>query len=142
MAMTENGKTSSNGKAASTTRKPAAAAAKADRGVTKAATKANSAARSTGDAVEHGGRNFGDATRRAGHVASKSAEAGRQKLVSVSSTAATMASATWTVVKNRKAVAAGLGTGAITAVAASFAAGRYSAKRRTGPFTRLTGGRL
>ena len=67
---------------------------------------------------------------------------GRQKLASASSTAATAASATWTVVKNRKAVAAGVGTGALTAFAASFAAGRYSARRRTGPFTRLTGGRL
>ncbi|WP_055488121.1 hypothetical protein [Streptomyces sp. WMMB 322] len=141
--MTQNGKTSSTaGKAAASTKKPAEAGEKADRGITKAAEKTSSATRSAGEAVEGSGRNFGDATRRAGHVASRSAEAGRQKLVTVSSTAATAASATWTVVKNRKAVAAGLGTGALTAFAATFAAGRYSVRRRTGPFTRFTGGRL
>ncbi|WP_139140681.1 hypothetical protein [Streptomyces abyssalis] len=141
--MTENGKTSSNaGKAASSTKKPAVAGEKADRGINKAATKTSSATRSVGDAVEGGGRSFGDATRRAGHVASRGAEAGRQKLVSASSTAATAATTTWSVVKNRKGIAAGIGTGAISAVAASFAAGRYSARRKAGPFTRFTGGRL
>ncbi|WP_314173157.1 hypothetical protein [Streptomyces winkii] len=141
--MTENGKTSRNaGKAANSTKKPAAAGQKSDRGITEAAVKTSSAPRSVGDAVENGGRIFGDATRRAGHIAGRGAEAGRAKLNSASSSAASAASATWTVVKNRKGVAAGVGTGALTAVAASFAAGRYSVRRRTGPFTRLTGGRL
>jgi hypothetical protein len=143
LAMTENGKTSSTaGKAAGSTKKPVAAADTADRGVKKAATKAGSATHAVGDAVEDGGRSFGDATKRAGHAASRGAELGRQKLASASSTAATAASATWTVVKNRKGVAAGLGTGALTAVAASFAAGRYSIRRKNGPLTRRTGGRL
>lgn len=142
--MADNDKTTRiAGKAAHNgTKKPAEAGEKAGRGINKAAEKTGSATHSVGEAVEGGGRSFGEATKRVGHVASQSAEAGRQKLVSASSTAATAASATWTVVKNRKGIAAGIGTGAVTAVAASFAAGRFSAKRNAGPFTRLTGGRL
>jgi len=141
LAMTDNDKTTRTA-AKNGTKKPAEAADKAGRGIDKAATKTGAATHSVGEAVEGGGKNVGQATKRAGQVASRSAEAGRQKLVSASSTAATAASATWTVVKNRKGIAAGIGTGAVTAVAASFAAGRFSARRQAGPFTRLTGGRL
>lgn len=144
MAMADNDKTTRTAaKAASNgTKKPAVAGEKAGQSINKAAEKTGSATHSVGDAVEGGGRSFGQATKRVGHVASQSAEAGRQKIASASSTAATAASATWKIVKNRKAVVAGIGAGAVTAVAASFAAGRFSAKRNVGPFTRFTGGRL
>ncbi|MFC4496933.1 hypothetical protein ACFPA8_22645 [Streptomyces ovatisporus] len=141
--MTDNGKsTRTAGKAANATKKPAEAGDKAGRGISKAAEKTGAATHSVGEAVEGGGRSVGAATKRVGSVAGHGAELGRKKLASVSSTAATAASATWTVVKNRRGIVAGIGTGAVTAVAASFAAGRYSAKRQAGPFTRLTGGRL
>lgn len=142
--MSDNGKIARTaGKAAAnSTKKPAEAGEKAERGISKAAAKTGAATQTAGEAVEGGGAHFAQATRRAGHVASQGAEVGRQKLVAASSTAATAASATWTVVKNRKRFAAGVGTGAVTAVAASFAAGRVSVKRQAGPFTRLTGGRL
>ncbi|KJY45813.1 hypothetical protein [Streptomyces sp. A1547] len=48
----------------------------------------------------------------------------------------------WSVVRARKAAAAGAATGTATLVAASYAVGRRAGRRQRGPLSRLTGGRL
>lgn len=111
-------------------------------GVEQAAAKTGSATRAAAGSVVSGGKSLGEATARAGRSASHGAKTGRKKLTSVSGPAATATSAAWTAVKNRKHIAAGIGAGAATAVAASFAAGRYSIRWREGHLTRLTGGRF
>ncbi|MEV4192528.1 hypothetical protein [Streptomyces toxytricini] len=48
----------------------------------------------------------------------------------------------WTLVRARKAAAAGTASGTFALVAVSYAAGRRAGLRRRGPLSRLTGGRL
>lgn len=48
----------------------------------------------------------------------------------------------WTLLKARKAIAAGAGAGVVTVVASSYALGRRAGLRQRGPLSRLTGGRL
>lgn len=100
-----------------------------------AGTTAGETGRRTAESV----RGIGDATTR------KAADAARtvqRTAASAAGTAAETAGAVWTVVKARKAVVAGAGTGVVTAVAGSYALGRRVGLRQRGPLSRLTGGRL
>ncbi|NSC25035.1 hypothetical protein FM076_29310 [Streptomyces albus subsp. chlorinus] len=84
----------------------------------------------------------GEAAGSAGEAARRGSEAAKDTLVAVTSTAGTMATAGLTAVKERKKVAAGAGGGLLALLAGAFALGRTTARRRTGPLTRLTRGRI
>lgn len=93
-------------------------------------------------AAEHTARVATKETAAAGDRAKASIESGRQAAVDATENFAATAVTTWKVVKKRKALAASVGAGLIGAVGAAFAAGRATAKPRTGPLTRLAHGRI
>lgn len=76
------------------------------------------------------------------HAAEKSSTAVKNRLVSVTSTAGTAASIGLTAVRERKTLAAGAGGGLLALLTGAFALGRGTARRKRGPLTRLTGGRI
>jgi hypothetical protein len=63
---------------------------------------------------------------------------GAKAVTSVTGKATTAAAAGWTVVKHRKAVAAGTAAGVASMVGAAFLAGRHTARPRGNLLTRLT----
>ncbi|WP_158690494.1 hypothetical protein [Streptomyces sp. 142MFCol3.1] len=73
---------------------------------------------------------------------STKAKAGGAFLSSVPGKSVQAATTAWTLVKNRKAVAACAGGGAIAALLGAFSLGRAGARRGQGPLTRATGGRF
>lgn len=75
-------------------------------------------------------------------TAAKSVAAGRQAVVTTSEQVAATAKTAWTVVAQRKLVAAGVGAGLTALSAASYAVGRRAGRHAHGPLTRLTGGRI
>lgn len=75
-------------------------------------------------------------------TAVKGVEAGRQAVVATTGQVAATARTAWTVLAQRKAVAAGVGAGLTALSAASYAVGRRAARHSHGPLTRLTGGRF
>ena len=80
-----------------------------------------------------------------GAATDKAASAARtvqRTAVSAAGATAGAAGVVWSIVKARKTVVAGAGTGVVTAVAGSYALGRRSGLRQRGPLSRLTGGRL
>ncbi|WP_425246185.1 hypothetical protein [Streptomyces sp. NEAU-NA10] len=123
------------GKARRTAAKATAPAARATK---SAATKADDAASATRNGVE---RATG-ATAGAAHNAARGVEAGRQAIVATSGQVAATAKTAWTVIAQRKLVAAGVGAGLTALTAASYAVGRRSGRHTHGPITRLTGGRI
>ncbi|MEU5214511.1 hypothetical protein [Streptomyces sp. NPDC020742] len=78
----------------------------------------------------------------AGGRARASVENGRQAAASAVGQISATAVTTWTAVKKRKTIAAGVGAGVIGVVGAAFAAGRTTAKPRTGPLTRMVHSRI
>ncbi|MFJ9419410.1 hypothetical protein ACIRPT_35415 [Streptomyces sp. NPDC101227] len=74
--------------------------------------------------------------------AKASIEGGRKAVAATADRIAGTAGATWTAVKNRKAIAVGAGAGLIGVAGAAFAAGRATTKAQSGPLTRLTHGRI
>ncbi|MFG2138399.1 hypothetical protein [Streptomyces sp. NPDC048650] len=92
--------------------------------------------------VERSGGVATEETAAAGGQAKTSIESGRRAAVAASEKCAAAAGTVWTAVKNRKVVAAGAGAGLIGIVSAAFAAGRATARPRTGPLTRLAHGRI
>ncbi|MEW2635105.1 hypothetical protein AB0903_26525 [Streptomyces sp. NPDC048389] len=84
-------------------------------------------------------RGIGDATTQKAATAARTVQ---RTAVSAAGTAAGKAGVVWTLVKERKAVVAGAGTGVATVVAGSYALGRRVGLRQRGPLSRLTGGRL
>ncbi|MGC0335491.1 hypothetical protein [Streptomyces sp. SLBN-8D4] len=125
------------------------AAAKARRTTAKAtapATKvANKAAAKTDDAAS-AGKEVTERTAKtvsgAAQTAAKSVEAGRQTVIAASGQAAAVAKTAWTVIAQRKIIAAGLGAGLTALTATSYAVGRRAGRHTHGPITRLTGGRI
>jgi hypothetical protein len=75
-------------------------------------------------------------------TAAKSVEAGRQTVIAASGQAAAVAKTAWTVIAQRKLIAAGVGAGLTALTATSYAVGRRAARHTHGPITRLTGGRI
>ncbi|MFI6875015.1 hypothetical protein ACIBL6_16425 [Streptomyces sp. NPDC050400] len=103
----------------------------------------------TADAVESAGKGAARAadstgTGAAHAVASTGAAlaSARDNVTSAAQRVTSVATTAWALVKNRKAVAAGVGVGATALVATSFAAGRRAERAGQGPVTRLTGGRV
>ena len=100
---------------------------------------AKGVAENTGRRTSESVRGIGDATTRKAAAAARTVQ---HTAVSAAGTAADKAGVIWTVVKARKAVVAGAGTGVATVVAGSYALGRRVGLRQRGPLSRLTGGRL
>ncbi|MFV0137811.1 hypothetical protein ACLGIH_32260 [Streptomyces sp. HMX87] len=125
------------------------AAGKAERTADRATAPASSAATSTaakaGDtasAAKSGAQRSAEAATGVAHSAAKGVEAGRRAIVTTSGQVAAGAKTAWTVMADRKLVAAGAAAGLTALSAASFAVGRRSGRRTQGPLTRLTGGRI
>ncbi|MEV8596001.1 hypothetical protein [Streptomyces sp. NPDC052012] len=78
----------------------------------------------------------------AAQTAAKGVEAGRRAVVATSGQVAAGAKTAWTVIANRKLVAAGVGAGLTALSAASYAVGRRAERHAHGPLTRMTGGRI
>ena len=141
--MTESDKETNKKTATATT--AAKARHSANQATTPATQTARAAAKKTDEAAsaaKTGAQRAADATSTAAHTAAKSVEVGRQALVSASGQVAAGAKTAWTVLNNRKLVAAGVGAGLTALGAASFAAGRRTERLTQGPVTRLTGGRF
>ncbi|MEU8728307.1 hypothetical protein AB0C68_02845 [Streptomyces tendae] len=118
--------------AAEKTTAPAARAGQA------AAGKASDAA----SAAKAGAQRSADAANGAVLTAAKGVAAGRQAVVATTGQVAATAKTAWTVVAQRKLVAAGVGAGLTAVTAASYAMGRRAGRHTHGPLTRLTGGRI
>ncbi|MFJ9746503.1 hypothetical protein [Streptomyces chartreusis] len=126
---------------------PAKAAASKARRTTSRATApaskaADKAADKAGDAASAAAERTAKATTSVAHTAAQRVEAGRMAVVSASGQAAAFAKSTWTLIANRKILAAGVGAGLTALSAMSYAAGRRSGRRTLGPITRMTGGRI
>lgn len=106
---------------------------------TRAARRAEETATDAGRQTAGSVRDIGDATTRKAAAAARTV---RRTAVSAAETAAGRAGVVWSLVKARKAVVAGAGTGVATAVVGSYALGRRVGLRQRGPLSRLTGGRL
>lgn len=127
-----NQKTTTARSAASRTREAAdKATAPAGRAADNAAGKAGDAASATASGAE-----------RAAQSAAKGVEAGRRAVVATSGQVAAGAKTAWTVIANRRMVAAGAAAGLTALTAASYAVGRRAERHTHGPLTRMTGGRI
>ncbi|MFE0788035.1 hypothetical protein ACFW4T_28495 [Streptomyces mutabilis] len=107
--------------------------------------KAGGAADKAGDAAsaaKAGAQRSARAANGAVESAAKGVEAGRQAVITTSGQVAAGAKTAWTVIANRKLVAAGVGAGITALSAASYAVGRRAGRHTHGPLTRLTGGRI
>ncbi|MER7490796.1 hypothetical protein ABTY20_33940, partial [Streptomyces sp. NPDC126497] len=78
----------------------------------------------------------------AGRTAAKGVEAGRRAVVATTGQVAAGAKTAWTVIANRRLVAAGAAAGLTALTAASYAVGRRAERHTHGPLTRMTGGRI
>lgn len=125
------------------------AASKARRAADKATAPASRAAKNAvattdeaASAAKAGAERSAEAAVRTVRTAAGSVEAGRQAIVASAGHVAATARTAWTVIAQRKLVAAGVGAGLTALSAASYAVGRRSGQRTYGPITRLTGGRI
>ncbi|UNT00255.1 hypothetical protein MMF93_30180 [Streptomyces tubbatahanensis] len=84
----------------------------------------------------------GGAAGSAGEAVKRKGEAAKNTLASATSTASAAATAGLVAVTQRKKIAAGAGGSLLALLAGAFALGRTTTRRRTGPLTRLTGGRI
>ncbi len=138
-----NRKTSTAGSTAS---KAAATAAKATgKAAESAKSAANGAAGKAGDAASAATSGAERAARAAtgpAQSAVKGVEAGRRAVVTASGQVAAGAKTAWTVIANRRLVAAGAAAGLTALTAASYAVGRRAERQGHGPLTRMTGGRI
>ncbi|MCG8968120.1 MULTISPECIES: hypothetical protein [Streptomyces] len=117
----------------------------ADRATTpasRAAKSAGSKATDAGSAAKAGAERSAQAASGAVQTAAKGVEAGRKAVITTSGHVATTAKTAWTVIAQRRLVAAGVGAGLTALSAASYAMGRRSGRQTHGPLTRLTGGRI
>ncbi|MEU5047329.1 hypothetical protein [Streptomyces griseorubiginosus] len=126
-------------KARRTTAKATAPASKA---AGKAAAKTDDTASAAKNATKDVTERSAKAVSGAAHTAAKGVEVGRQTVVAASGQAAAVAKTAWTVVAQRKLIAAGVGAGLTVLGATSYAAGRRAGRHTLGPITRMTGGRI
>lgn len=134
-----NQKTTTARSAASKTQDAAdKATAPAGRAADKAAGKAGDVASATAS----GAGRAAQAANGAAQSAAKGVEAGRRAVVATSGQVAAGAKTAWTVIANRRLVAAGAAAGLTALTAASYAVGRRAERHTHGPFTRMTGGRI
>ncbi|MEU0283503.1 hypothetical protein [Streptomyces sp. NPDC006195] len=120
--------------------KAAGSRAKTDSAV--AASKARTSVRAAEKSADTGVRSAGDATKHIGHAAAAGWESGQQAVLSTASKAVSSATTAWTVIKHRKAIAAGAAAGVVGLAGGAFALGRQTARPHGGPLTRMTGGRF
>ncbi|MFJ8753194.1 hypothetical protein ACIREO_28240 [Streptomyces sp. NPDC102441] len=100
---------------------------------------AKSSAQESAESAETGVRSAGLATKRA---AAAGWDTGRQTVLDTAGKVTSTATTAWTVVKHRKAIAAGAAAGLGSIVGGAFVLGRQTARTHAGPITRLTGGRI
>jgi hypothetical protein len=131
-----------SGAAAATRAKARGTADKATAPASGAAKAAAGKASDAASAARAGTERAAGAAAQAAQTAAKGVEAGRQAVVATTGQVAATARTAWTVIAQRKAVAAGVGAGLTALTAASYAVGRRSARHTHGPLTRLTGGRF
>lgn len=105
---------SASAKARRTTAKATAPATKA---ANKAAAKTDDAASAGKEATERAARTASGAAQ----TAAKSVESGRQTVIAASGQAAAVAKTAWTVIAQRKLIAAGVGAGLTALTATSYA---------------------
>jgi hypothetical protein len=138
-----NRKTSTAGstasKAASTADK---ATGKATESAKSAANGAASKATDAASAAASGTERAARAANGAAQSAVKGVDAGRRAVVTASGQVAAGAKTAWTVIANRRLVAAGAAAGLTALTAASYAVGRRAERHTHGPLTRMTGGRI
>ncbi|GAB2755502.1 hypothetical protein GCM10027072_61840 [Streptomyces bullii] len=144
MSMTEQNK-STNQKPTSARATESKARRTAERATAPAARASKTAAAKAGDGVsaaKGGAERSAELASGAMQTAAKGVEAGRQAIVTASGQVAATAKTAWTVIAERKLVAAGVGAGLTALSAASYAVGRRAERQAYGPLTRLTGGRI
>ena len=125
------------------------ASSKARRATSKATAPASEAANKAAEksddvasaAADNAGRTA-EATSAVVHGAAERVQAGREAVVAASGQAAALAKTAWTVIAQRKLIAAGVGAGVSALGATSYLAGRRAGRRTHGPITRMTGGRI
>ncbi|WP_369215758.1 hypothetical protein [Streptomyces flavofungini] len=127
-----SGATSASGSASKT------ASTAASKATSEAADQAGAAARGVRSTVADAAQG----TAALGATLSEKAKAGGEVLSTVPGKALQAASTTWTVLKNRKAIAVGVGSGAVAMLAGAYALGGAQVRRGHGPLTRATGGVL
>ncbi|MGV9358415.1 MULTISPECIES: hypothetical protein [unclassified Streptomyces] len=142
MSQAKSGTNRDSANNGSTSAKARQATAKVTAPASQAADKA---AEKSGD-VASAARGAGERTAEAGSAvvrgAAERVQAGRQAVVAASGQAVTLARTAWTVIAQRKLLAAGVGAGLSALGATSYLAGHRAGRRTHGPITRLTGGRI
>ncbi|CAL9352459.1 hypothetical protein C1708_30410 [Streptomyces sp. DH-12] len=138
-----NQKTSTAGSTASKAKSATAQAA--DKTTESAKSAADGVAGKAADATSaaaSGTQRAARAANGAAQSAVKGVEAGRRAVVTASGQVAAGAKTAWTVIANRRLVAAGAAAGLTALTAASYAVGRRAERHTHGPLTRMTGGRI
>ncbi|MBW5420073.1 hypothetical protein GKQ77_00545 [Streptomyces sp. BG9H] len=102
------------------------------------AAKTGSAARDAKSSVAEAGKSVTSV----GATLGEKAKAGGELLSAVPQKTVQAATTTWTVLKNRKAIAVGVGSGAVAMLAGAYALGGANVRRAQGPLTRATRGVL
>ncbi|MFI2413816.1 hypothetical protein [Streptomyces sp. NPDC018947] len=131
-----------SGSARTAESKARGAADRATEPAAKAAGAATGKASDATSAAKAGAERSAQAASGAMQTAAKGVEAGRKAVITTSGHVATTAKTAWTVVSQRRLVAAGVGAGLTALSAASYAMGRRAGRHTHGPLTRLTGGRI
>ncbi|MEU4799414.1 hypothetical protein [Streptomyces sp. NPDC023327] len=125
--------------AKATTAKAAGGAARsASKATSGAAAKTGSAARGVKSSVAEAGEGAASL----GATLGEKAKAGGELLSNVPGKTLQAATTTWTVLKNRKAIAVGVGSSAVAMLAGAYALGGANVRRAQGPLTRATRGVL
>ncbi|MFG3104925.1 hypothetical protein ACGFZL_31010 [Streptomyces sp. NPDC048182] len=117
-------------------------AAKATAPASKAGQAAADKAGDAASAAKSGVERSAQVATGAVQSAAQGVEAGRQAVITASGHVAATAKTAWTIIANRKLVAAGAAAGLAGLTAASYAVGRRSGRQAQGPLTRLTSGRI
>ncbi|MET9776492.1 hypothetical protein ABZ023_19885 [Streptomyces sp. NPDC006367] len=118
------------------------AADRATAPASRAAKTAGGKAADAASAARAGAERSARAANGAVQTAAQGVEAGRRAVVTTTGHVATTARTAWTVIAQRRLVAAGVGAGLTALSAASYAMGRRAGRHTHGPLTRLTGGRI
>jgi hypothetical protein len=108
----------------------------------RAAKAATGKAADAASATRSGAERTAQAANGAVQTAAKGVEAGRRAVITTTGHVTTTAKTAWTLVAQRRLVAAGVGAGLTALSAASYAMGRRAGRHTQGPLTRLTGGRI
>ncbi|MET8212855.1 hypothetical protein ABZT51_44320 [Streptomyces sp. NPDC005373] len=139
---TSNGSAKNSGNGTARKAPAKRATSTSERAQSKATAAANKAEPAVADAEEAAStsvRSGSEAARSASRAMASGLQMGQQ---AVTVNAAKAATAAWTVVKNRKLIAAGAAASIVGIAGAGFAVGRATAKPPVGPLTRLVGGRI